>query len=96
VDAGVYRRRRDLLHEIVTAAGFECRLPQGAFYLFPKSPIADDTAFVRRAVDFNILAVPGSGFGAPGYFRLAYCVGLDVIERSRDAFLRLGAAFGQR
>lgn len=93
VDAGIYRRRRDLLYEIVTGAGFECRLPRGAFYLFPKSPIADDVAFVCRAVDEHILAVPGSGFGAPGYFRLAYCTGLDVIERSRDAFMRLGETY---
>lgn len=93
VDTGVYRERRDALHAIVTEAGFLCPMPMGAFYLFPRSPIPDDIAFVQKAAQHHILAVPGSGFGAPGYFRLAYCTGLDVIQRSRDAFLRLGAEY---
>ncbi|RLB06680.1 MAG: pyridoxal phosphate-dependent aminotransferase, partial [Deltaproteobacteria bacterium] len=62
--------------------------PAGAFYVFPKSPIPDDVEFVKLLQDELILAVPGSGFGGPGYFRLAYCVDDDTIKRSFDGFKR--------
>jgi aspartate aminotransferase len=61
-------------------------MPKGAFYFFPQAPGGDDVAFVARLRDQRILAVPGSGFGYPGYFRLAFCVGEEVIERSLDGF----------
>jgi aspartate aminotransferase len=68
----------------------------GAFYIFPKSPIPDDIAFVRELQQHRILAVPGVGFGTPGHFRLAYCIPMDVIERSRKHFLELGLRNGKK
>ena len=86
VDTSLYQRNRDRLHQGLTDAGYHCRLPEGAFYLFPRSPIDDDVAFVRELHKENILAVPGSGFGGPGHFRLAYCCALDTVERSLPGF----------
>lgn len=60
--------------------------PDGAFYIFPESPIEDDTKFIRHLQKFHILAVPGIGFGRKGYFRIAYCVEMDTIERSAKYF----------
>lgn len=84
-----YRKRRDALYNILTEAGFSCPRPQGAFYIFPKSLIEDDVEFVQRAVKYNLLLVPGSGFGWKGHFRVSYCIDLKTIENSRDAFLAL-------
>ena len=94
VDVDSYRKRRNRLHEIVTAAGFQCDLPAGALYLFAKNPMDDDLAFTDKAAGHHILCVPGSAFGRSGYFRLAFCVGADVIERSAPAFLDLGRELG--
>ena len=63
--------------------------PGGGFYLFPKAPIDDDVEFVRQAQKHNILLVPGSGFGAPGYFRIAYCIDMDIIKRSLPKWTEL-------
>ena len=81
-----YKERRDMLYEIITGAGFECLKPQGAFYLFPKSPIADDKKFAQIALKHRIIVVAGSGFSYPGYFRLAYCVSRETIKGSEKAF----------
>jgi len=86
VDNSIYTRRREVFCKILADAGYEFMPPKGAFYVFPKSPIADDVEFVSRLQDQKILAVPGKGFGAPGYFRLAFCVEDSVIERSAEAF----------
>ena len=86
VDNSVYTRRREKFCKILAAAGFQFMPPKGAFYIFPKSPIDDDAEFVGRLQEQKILAVPGRGFGAPGYFRLAFCVDDSVIERSAEAF----------
>ncbi|OHD67441.1 MAG: aspartate aminotransferase [Spirochaetes bacterium RBG_16_49_21] len=86
VDITPYRRRRDLLAEGLNKAGYTFPLPEGAFYIFCRSPIEDDVKFVRHLQKFNILAVPGSGFGGAGYFRIAYCVSEDVIRRSLPKF----------
>jgi aspartate aminotransferase len=86
VDTTVYAKRRALMAEVLTSAGYEFSMPKGAFYFFPQAPGGDDVAFVARLRDQRILAVPGSGFGYPGYFRLAFCVGEEVIERSLDGF----------
>lgn len=86
VDIGQYQERRDLLYRALTKMGFEMVEPQGAFYLFPKALESDDVKFVMEAKKFNILLVPGSGFGFPGYFRISYCVDLQMIERSIKAF----------
>jgi len=86
VDCAVYARRRERFRGILDDAGFDYLPPKGAFYFFPRSPIADDVAFCGMLQDRRILAVPGRGFGAPGHFRLAFSVPDDVIERSADGF----------
>lgn len=93
VDISQYQVRRDLLFKKLSALGFEMVEPKGAFYLFPKALEADDVAFVMEAKKFNILLVPGSGFGYPGYFRISYCVDLGMIERSLPAFEKLVAHY---
>ena len=87
VDTTIYTRRRELFCQVLKEAGYEFIPPKGAFYLFPKSPIADDARFVGLLADQKILAVPGRGFGMPGYFRLAFCVGDEVIRRSAPGFV---------
>lgn len=89
VDVNIYKRNRDLLYKHLISIGFECLQPQGAFYLFPKSPIDDDVKFCEDAKKFNILAVPGKTFGCPGYFRLSYCISYEKIEKSLKAFEEL-------
>ena len=86
VNVAEYQRKRDLLCDGLAACGYEFTKPEGAFYLFPKSPIADDVEFVRALQKKNILTVPGSGFGAPGYFRIAYCVEDKTIVNSLKGF----------
>lgn len=94
VDIDEYRRKRDILYDHLGSLGFQMVKPDGAFYLFPKSPLADDIAFVRLAQQQNILLVPGSGFGAPGYFRIAYCIDEAIIRRSLPAWERLARECG--
>lgn len=84
-----YREKRDMLYNHLTKLGFEVRKPEGTFYLFPKSPIEDDFEFVQKALKYNILVVPGSGFGSKGYFRISYCVSNEMVERSLDAWTKL-------
>ena len=83
-----HQEKRDLLWKGLTRIGYKVTKPQGAFYMFPKAPIADDLAFVRRLMDEGILAVPGSGFGRSGYFRLSLTLPLDSIERALPRFER--------
>ncbi len=89
VDISLYQKRRDIFCEGLALAGYDFEKPQGAFYLFPRSPIEDDAAFVRALQEENILTVPGSGFGGPGHFRIAYCVEDKVIERALPGFKRV-------
>lgn len=93
VDLESYEKNRNLLYEIVTSSGFECVKPQGAFYLFVKTPIEDDKEFCKIAKKYNLLFLPASSFAYPGYVRIAYCVSYDMIERSREAFKKLGQEF---
>ena len=88
VDVSIYRRRRDMLCKGLAEAGYEFNLPEGAFYLFPKSPIADDIQFLRILKEELILAAPGVAFGAPGYFRLSYAVPDATISGSFEGFKR--------
>lgn len=89
VDASIYARRRDLFADILRNAGFEFSLPQGAFYFFPRIPVGnDDAAFVNDLMQEQILAVPGSGFGYPGFFRLAFCVDERFISGAAKGFAR--------
>jgi aspartate aminotransferase len=87
VDIGVYAARRQKFCEVLDAAGFEYIKPKGAFYIFPRTPV-DDVEFCSILQQEKILAVPGRGFGAPGFMRLAFCVDDSVIERSAEAFKR--------
>ena len=93
VDITPYERNGKILYDGLIAAGFECVKPQGAFYLFPKALEADDYAFCERAKKFDLLLVPGADFGAPGYFRAAYCIKTETIERSLPLFKKLAEEY---
>ena len=88
VDRTVYARRREAMAGVLTRAGYEFTMPRGAFYFFPKSPDPDELVFLDRLSAERVLAVPGRGFGLPGYFRLAFCVDEAVINRSEAGFVR--------
>ena len=88
VDVSVYQKKRDLLSNALTSMGYQLVKPEGAFYLFPRTPVEDDVAFVAALQKENILTVPGTGFGGPGHFRIAYCVSDQVIEKSLPGFER--------
>ena len=94
VDVAEYQAKRDLLVNELRGMGFSLVKPDGAFYLFPKSPLEDDVAFVKLAQKHHILLVPGAGFGAPGFFRIAYCVDKGIIERSLPAWRNLAREAG--
>ncbi|NRT90747.1 pyridoxal phosphate-dependent aminotransferase [Clostridium beijerinckii] len=93
VDVNIYKKNRDLLYNHLISLGFTCVKPQGAFYLFPKSPIADDKKFCEDAKQFNLLLVPGSSFGCPGHVRLAYCTSYEKIKKSLPAFDKLASLY---
>jgi aspartate aminotransferase len=86
VDVAQYRRKRDLLYGGLRALGFDVVEPGGAFYLFPKSPLADDVAFADVMQRHRVLVVPGRGFGAPGHFRLSYCVEDWTLDGALEGF----------
>ena len=88
-DIAAYDRNRKALYDGLTAAGYECIKPQGAFYLFVKSPIEDEKKFCELAKKYHILVVPGSSFACPGYVRIAYCVSYDTIINSLPGFAKL-------
>lgn len=88
VDVGIYKAKRDRLVSALTGFGYELTVPQGAFYLFPKSPLPDDVEFVRLLQEENILCVPGSGFAGPAHIRIAYCVDDSTIEGALPGFER--------
>ena len=93
-DVAAYDKNRLALYNGLTECGFECIKPQGAFYLFVKSPVADEKAFCEAGKKYNILMVPGSSFACPGYVRLAYCVSYDTIVNSLPEFKKLAAEYG--
>jgi aspartate aminotransferase len=88
VDINIYKKRRDMFCKGLHEAGYEFDVPEGAFYLFPKSPIKDDIKFMGVLKEQNILAVPGTGFGGPGFFRLSYAVPDKTIQGSLEGFKR--------
>jgi aspartate aminotransferase len=96
VDVEAYRRKRDMLCDGLAAMGYRFHRPEGAFYLFSRTPIPDDVAFVRELVKEYVLTVPGSGFGRPGHIRISYCVEDDTIERALPAFERVAKRYGLR
>lgn len=89
-----YDENRVLLYEELTGMGFACIRPQGAFYLWMKSPAENEEEFVQAAKKYNIIFVKGSAFGCSGYVRLAYCVSKEMIERSLPAFRELAKEYG--
>lgn len=93
VDLSIYEDRRKKMAAVLDAAGLRYTMPQGAFYFFPEVPGGDDFAFTDRLFKENILVVPGSGFGCPGYIRLSFSVETDSIVRSAEGFVRAAAAF---
>ena len=94
VDAGDYQRKRDYLYAHLTELGYSVTKPQGAFYFFPRSPVEDDVAFVDALQEWNVLTVPGRGFGTPGHFRISYCVEDRVLEGAMEGFAKAAERFG--
>lgn len=93
-DLAAYDKNRQALYNGLKECGFECIKPQGAFYLFVKSPVEDEKAFCEAGKKYNILMVPGSSFACPGYVRLAYCVSYETIVNSLPEFKKLVAEYG--
>ncbi len=93
-DISRYRENRDLLYGGLAALGFECVKPDGAFYLFVKSPEPDAKAFSERAKKHELLLVPSDDFGCPGYVRVAYCVAKETIQNALPAFRALAEDYG--
>lgn len=92
-DLSVYKKNRDLLYDSLTAYGFTCVHPDGAFYLFMKTPEPDAYAFCEKAKKHELLLVPGDDFGAPGFVRIAYCVTTAQIKRALPAFKELAGEY---
>jgi aspartate aminotransferase len=93
VDLSVYDRRRKAMAKVLTDAGIAFTMPQGAFYFFPKAPGGDDHAFVQALLQYNVLTVPGRGFGFQGYFRLSFSVEDHVIAGSAEGFAAAAKPF---
>jgi len=93
VSIAEYQKKRDLIYNALSGMGYSMVKPQGAFYVFPRTPIADDVAFVEEMLEHLVLVVPGSSFGLPGYFRASFCVDDDTIEGSLDAFSKLARKY---
>lgn len=93
-DLSVYKRNRDLLYEGLTACGFTCVYPQGAFYLFMQAAEENAYAFCERAKEFELLLVPSDDFGYKGYVRIAYCVETERIEKALPLFKKLAESYG--
>jgi aspartate aminotransferase len=89
IEISLYQKKRDLLCDALESFGYDFERPEGAFYLFSRTPVEDDVAFVIALQEENILTVPGSGFGGPGHFRIAYCVSDTVIEGALPGFKKV-------
>jgi len=93
VSVAEYQKKRDFLYDNLTQMGYSVAKPQGAFYMFPKSPLEDDVAFVRELQQWKVLTVPGRGFGTPGHFRISYCVDDRTLEGSLAGFKKVAQKF---
>lgn len=93
VDVAPYQRNRDAICRGLAEAGFDFFKPQGAFYVFPRTPVDDDVAFCREMLEHLVLVVPGSGFGLAGHFRVAFCVAPEVVDGALPAFREVGAKY---
>ena len=89
----IYERNKDQLFSALTEYGFSCVEPGGSFYMFPQSLEPDDVAFCKRATELDLFLVPGTAFGCPGHFRLAYCVQTEMIERALPKFKELADSY---
>ncbi len=87
-DLSVYETNMNILYKELTALGFSCVKPGGTFYIFPKALEEDAKVFCRKALKYDLILVPGDTFGAPGYFRMAYCIDTEKVERSLEALRR--------
>ena len=94
-DISTYEKNKELLYNGLIEAGFKCNKPEGAFYLFPKALEEDDIAFCERAKKYDLLLVPGSDFGCPGYFRASYCIKTSTIEKSLPLFKKLAEEYNK-
>jgi len=94
VSVAEYQRKRDFMYENLVDMGYSLVKPQGAFYMFPRAPIDDDVAFIKELLQNMVITSPGIGFGAPGYFRLAYCVDDRTLEGSLDGFRKVAKKYG--
>lgn len=92
-DVPYYNRNREVLYQVLAEMGFQCIKPEGAFYLFLKSPVENEKEFCEAAKKYHILMVPGSSFSCPGYVRIAYCVSYETIVNSLDSFRKLAEEF---
>lgn len=92
-DISYYDRNRETLYHGLSELGFSCIKPEGAFYLFVKSPVEDEKAFCEAAKKYHVLLVPGSSFGCPGYVRIAYCVAYETIVNALPKFKELAAEY---
>ena len=95
-DLAGYKTNRDLLYDGLTAMGYRCVKPAGAFYLFPQTLDPDDRAFCERAKKYDLLVVPGTDFGAPGHMRISYCVATDTIRRALPLFEKQAAEYRKK
>ena len=93
-DLTVYETNARMLYKELTAMGYTCQEPGGTFYMFPKALEEDAMAFCQKALEYNLVLVPGESFGCPGYFRISYCVQTEKAERSVEAFKKLAKAYG--
>lgn len=93
-DLTVYETNAKMLYKELTAIGYTCQEPGGTFYMFPKALEEDAMAFCQKALEYNLVLVPGDSFGCPGYFRISYCVQTEKAERSVEAFKKLAKAYG--
>ena len=93
VSVAEYQKKRDFLYDHLIEMGYSVIKPRGAFYMFPKSPLEDDVAFVRELQQWRVLTVPGHGFGSPGYFRISYCVDDRTLEGSLAGFQKAAKKF---
>jgi len=93
VSVAEYRRKRDFLFDNLTRMGYKIVKPEGAFYIFPESPLNDDLAFVNELKNHHVLVVPGSAFKAPGYFRISYCLDDRTLEGSLEGFYKIAKKY---
>ena len=92
IDPDYYQKKRDFMYTALREMGYDTVKPEGAFYLYPKAPTEDDVAFTKDLLQWNVLVVPGRGFGTPGYFRISYCVEDWVLEGAAEGLAKAVSA----